>query len=123
MASETHLTVLFSNEKSLVSPETPAEHARRVFSQYDTENSSEWRLASKFVQKLRKKSFFLGFISSAVLQDVLTALGLESDAGYVEIMRKKLDPEGTSIILLNDFMYEFFQEDKKSTPDTFDLFQ
>lgn len=41
MGSETHLTVLFSNEKSLVSPETPAEHARRVFSQYDTENSSE----------------------------------------------------------------------------------
>jgi ubiquitin carboxyl-terminal hydrolase MINDY-3/4 len=42
MASETHLTVLFSNEKSLVSPETPAEHARRVFGQYDTENSSEF---------------------------------------------------------------------------------
>lgn len=43
MGSETHLTVLFSNEKSLVSPETPAEHARRVFSQYDTENSSKSR--------------------------------------------------------------------------------
>lgn len=42
MGSETHLTVLFSNEKSLVSPETPAEHARRVFGQYDTENSSEF---------------------------------------------------------------------------------
>ena len=41
MGSETHLTVLFSNERSLVSPETPAEHARRVFSQYDTESSSE----------------------------------------------------------------------------------
>lgn len=42
MGSETHLTVLFSNEKSLVSPETPSETARRVFSQYDTENSSKW---------------------------------------------------------------------------------
>lgn len=42
MGSETHLTVLFSNEKSLVSPETPAEHARRVFSQYDTDGSSEF---------------------------------------------------------------------------------
>ncbi|CRL07128.1 CLUMA_CG020123, isoform A [Clunio marinus] len=102
MGSETHLTVLFSNEKSLVSPETPAEHARRIFSQYDTENSS--------------------FISSAVLQDILSALGLESDAGYVEIMRKKLDPDGTSIILLSDFMYEFFPDDKKSTPDTFNLY-
>lgn len=41
MGSETHLTVLFSNEKSLVSPETPAETGRRVFGQYDTENSSK----------------------------------------------------------------------------------
>lgn len=39
MASETHLTVLFSKEKSLVSPETAAETARRVFNQYDTENT------------------------------------------------------------------------------------
>lgn len=57
-----------------------------------------------------------------MLQDVLSALGLESDAGYVEIMRRKLDPDGTSIILLSDFMYEFFPDDPKSTPDTFDLF-
>lgn len=65
---------------------------------------------------------FEGFIASAVLQDVLNTLGLESDAGYVEIMKKKLDPDGTSIVLLSDFMYEFFPDDKKSTPDTFDLF-
>lgn len=102
MASETHLTVLFSNEKCLVSPETAAEHAKRVFSQYDTENT--------------------GFISSAVLQDVLSELGLESDPGYVDIMRRKLDADSTSIILLSDFMYEFFPEDKRSIPDTFDLF-
>jgi ubiquitin carboxyl-terminal hydrolase MINDY-3/4 len=102
LGSETHLTVLFSNEKSLVSPETAAEHARRIFSQYDTENT--------------------GFITSAVLQDILSALGLESDSGYVEIMRGKLDPDNTSIILLSDFMYEFFPDDRKSTPDTFDLF-
>ena len=46
IGSETHLTVIFSNEKSLVSPETPAEHARRVFGQYDTENSSESTITS-----------------------------------------------------------------------------
>jgi hypothetical protein len=44
MASETHLTVLFSNEKSLVAPETAAETARRVFSQYDTENTGNYFL-------------------------------------------------------------------------------
>ena len=101
MGSETHLTVLFSNEKRLVSPETPSEIARRVFHQYDPDNSS--------------------FISSAVLQDVLCALNLVDEPEYVDLMRKKLDPDGTSIILLNDFMYEFFPEDKKSVPDTFDL--
>lgn len=67
-------------------------------------------------------NIFSGFISSAVLQDVLSDLALESDADYVEIMKRKLDPDGTSIILLNDFMYEFFPDDKKSTPDTFDLY-
>lgn len=39
----------------------------------------------------------------------------------VDIMSKKLDPEGLGIILLNAFMDEFFPEEKRSTPDTFDL--
>ena len=102
MGSDTHLTVLFSNEKRLVSPETPSENAKRVFRQFDPDNSS--------------------FISSAVLQDVLMALNLVSEPEYVDLMRNKLDPDGTSIILLNDFMYEFFPDDKKSVPDTFDLY-
>lgn len=39
----------------------------------------------------------------------------------VDIMSKKLDPEGLGIILLNAFMDEFFPEEKRSTPDTFEL--
>lgn len=39
----------------------------------------------------------------------------------VDIMSKKLDPEGLGIILLNAFMDEFFPDEKRSTPDTFDL--
>lgn len=39
----------------------------------------------------------------------------------VDIMSKKLDPEGLGIILLNAFMDEFFPKEKRSTPDTFDL--
>lgn len=101
MGSETHLTVLFSNEKRLVAPETPSEVARRVFRQFDTEGSN--------------------FIPSPLLQDVLCALDLVSETEYVELMRKKLDPECLGIILLNDFMYEFFPTEKKSMPDTFDL--
>lgn len=36
-------------------------------------------------------------------------------------MRKRLDPENLGIILLNAFMDEFFTEEKRSVPDTFDL--
>lgn len=36
-------------------------------------------------------------------------------------MSKKLDPECLGIILLNAFMDEFFPEEKRSVPDTFDL--
>lgn len=101
MGSETHLTVLFSNERRLVSPETPSELARRVFRQFDTEGSN--------------------FIPSPLLQDVLCALDLVSEPEYVDLMRRKLDPESLGIILLNDFMNEFFPTEKKSVPDTFDL--
>ncbi|XP_075158494.1 ubiquitin carboxyl-terminal hydrolase MINDY-3 homolog [Haematobia irritans] len=101
MGSETHLTVLFSNEKRLVSPETPSEIARRVFKSYDPDGNN--------------------FIPTPVLQDVLAALDLVSEAEYVEIMQRRLDPEGLGIILLNAFMDEFFPLEKRSTPDTFDL--
>nr|XP_019530017.2 ubiquitin carboxyl-terminal hydrolase MINDY-3 homolog [Aedes albopictus] len=101
MGSETHLTVLFSNERRLVSQETNSDMARRVFRQFDTEGSN--------------------FIPSPLLQDVLCAVDLVSDPEYVDLMRRKLDPESLGIILLNDFMNEFFPTEQKSVPDTFDL--
>ncbi|XP_055684350.1 ubiquitin carboxyl-terminal hydrolase MINDY-3 homolog [Lutzomyia longipalpis] len=101
MASETHLSVLFSTEKRLVSPETPSEIARRVFKSYDPEGNN--------------------FIPSVVLQDVLCTLDLVSDKEYVDLMRSKLDPENLGIILLNGFMDEFFPQEKRSMPDTFVL--
>lgn len=93
--------MLFSQEKRLVSPETPSEIARRVFRQYDPDGNN--------------------FIPSVILQDVLCTLDLVSEPEYVDIMRKKLDPENLGIILLNGFMDEFFPEEKRSMPDTFDL--
>uniref|UniRef100_A0A182QYT7 Ubiquitin carboxyl-terminal hydrolase MINDY n=1 Tax=Anopheles farauti TaxID=69004 RepID=A0A182QYT7_9DIPT len=101
MGSDTHLTVLFSTETRLVSPETPGEVARRVFRQFDGDGSN--------------------FIPAALLQDVLCALELVSEPEYVDLMRSRLDPENLGIILLNAFMNEFFPDEKKSTPDTFDL--
>lgn len=102
LGSETHLTVLFSFEKQLVSAETPSEIARRVFKSYDPEGNN--------------------FISADLLQDVLNMLDLVSDPEYVEIMKKKLDPDNLGIILLSSFMDEFFPEEQPSVPDTFTLY-
>ncbi|XP_046672888.1 ubiquitin carboxyl-terminal hydrolase MINDY-3 homolog isoform X3 [Homalodisca vitripennis] len=102
LGSETHLTVLFSFEKQLVSAETPTEVARRVFKSFDPEGNN--------------------FISSDLLQDVLSMLNLVSDPEYVEIMKKKLDADSLGIILLSAFMEEFFPEETISVPDTFTLY-
>lgn len=102
VGSETHLTVLFSWEKSLVSPETAGEVAHRVFKRYDPEGNN--------------------FIQSSSLQDVLRDLDLVSETEYVDIMRRKLDPEGLGIILLLAFMDEFYADERKTTPDVFTLF-
>ncbi|XP_076666523.1 ubiquitin carboxyl-terminal hydrolase MINDY-3 homolog [Andrena cerasifolii] len=102
VASETHLTVLFSTEKRLVSPETPSEQARRVFRKCDPEGNN--------------------FIPASLLQDVLAELGLVADTEYVDIMRKKLDSENLGIILRSSFMDEFFPEESQSCPDTFPLY-
>ncbi|XP_024937967.1 ubiquitin carboxyl-terminal hydrolase MINDY-3 homolog isoform X2 [Cephus cinctus] len=102
LGSETHLTVLFSPERQLVSPETPTAQARRVFKKFDPEGNN--------------------FISADLLQDVLSELGLVADSEYVEIMKKKLDSETLGIILLAAFMDEFFPEEQRTCPDTFPLF-
>ncbi|XP_020281117.1 ubiquitin carboxyl-terminal hydrolase FAM188A homolog isoform X2 [Pseudomyrmex gracilis] len=89
-------------KKRLVSPETPAEQARRVFRRFDPEGNN--------------------FIPSNLLKDVLAELGLVADTEYVDIIRKKLDNENLGIILLNSFMDEFFPEEQCTCPDTFVLY-
>ncbi|XP_049953550.1 ubiquitin carboxyl-terminal hydrolase MINDY-3 homolog [Schistocerca serialis cubense] len=102
LESETHLTVLFSFEKRLVSLETPGEIARRVFRKFDPEGNN--------------------FIMSSKLGELLKALDLVSDAEYVKVIMKKLDPENLGIILLNAFLAEFYPDEKTSVPDTFNLY-
>ncbi|XP_063930447.1 ubiquitin carboxyl-terminal hydrolase MINDY-3 homolog [Zophobas morio] len=101
LGSDTHLTVLFSTERRLVSPETKTDQAKRVFKHFDPDGNN--------------------FISSSLLQDVLQALDLVSEEAYVDIMRKKLDPENLGIILLNSFMDEFFPKEDNPMPDLFSI--
>lgn len=102
LGSETHLTVLFSFEKKLVSAETPSDVARRVFKSFDPEGRN--------------------FIAADLLQDVMRSLDLVADPEYVDIMKKKLDSENLGIILLPAFMDEFFPEESVNIPDTFTLY-
>lgn len=101
LASETHLTVLFSSERRLAAPETIGESAERIFRSFDPEGNN--------------------FIPSAALQDVLCAADLVSEPEYVELMRRKLDSENLGIILLSAFMDEFFPGCERGAPDTFTL--
>lgn len=101
LASETHLTVLFSEYKQLVSEETQTEKARRTFNEYDPEG--------------------YGFIPTILLEDIFQSLDLVSEPGYVKIMEEKLDPEGLGVVLLHAFMDEFYPHEVNSTPDVFTL--
>lgn len=59
MGSETHLSVLFSDENKLVSPETACEKAKRVFKSHDPDGNN--------------------FIQSDMLQEILRTLDLVSE--------------------------------------------
>jgi len=88
LASETHLTVLFSCEQSLVGVATPETVAHRMFSNFDTEGC--------------------GFVVSSRIGDLMKALDLVSEPEYVKIMVDKMDPEQLGIVTLNAFLDEFF---------------
>ncbi|XP_051791880.1 ubiquitin carboxyl-terminal hydrolase MINDY-3 isoform X3 [Erpetoichthys calabaricus] len=102
LGSETHLTVFFAKEMTLVAPESPSEQARRIFQTYDPEDN--------------------GFIPDTLLEDVMKALDLVSEPEYVNLMKSKLDPEGLGIILLGPFLQEFFPEQDSGIPDSFPVY-
>ncbi|RDD42599.1 Protein FAM188A [Trichoplax sp. H2] len=88
LSSAEHLTVLFSTDRSLACTEDPRSEAIRTFLKYDeTEN---------------------GFIPNEKLGNVMEELGLETDIEYVSYMAKCLDQDSLGIILLKNFLNEFF---------------
>ncbi|KAM6910033.1 ubiquitin carboxyl-terminal hydrolase MINDY-3 [Xenentodon cancila] len=102
LGSETHLSVFFTKEMSLVGPESPSEQARRVFQSFDPEDN--------------------GFIPESLLEDVMKALDLVSEPEYVSLVKNKLDPESLGIILLGPFLLEFFPDQDSGIPDSFPVF-
>uniref|UniRef100_A0A671TR88 Ubiquitin carboxyl-terminal hydrolase MINDY n=1 Tax=Sparus aurata TaxID=8175 RepID=A0A671TR88_SPAAU len=102
LGSETHLSVFFTKEMSLVGPESPSEQARRVFQSFDPEDN--------------------GFIPESLLEDVMKALDLVSEPEYVSLVKGKLDPESLGIILLGPFLLEFFPDQDSGIPDSFPVY-
>ncbi|CAL1611234.1 unnamed protein product [Knipowitschia caucasica] len=102
LGSETHLSVFFTKEMSLVGPESPSEQARRVFQSFDPEDN--------------------GFIPDALLEDVMKALDLVSEPEYVNLVKTKLDPESLGVILLGPFLLEFFPDQDSGIPDSFPVY-
>ncbi|XP_068179470.1 ubiquitin carboxyl-terminal hydrolase MINDY-3 [Antennarius striatus] len=102
LGSETHLSVFFTKEMSLVGPEPPSEQARRVFQSFDPEDN--------------------GFIPESLLEDVMKALDLVSEPEYVSLVKSKLDPESLGIILLGPFLLEFFPDQDSGIPDSFPIY-
>ncbi|XP_058954761.2 ubiquitin carboxyl-terminal hydrolase MINDY-3 [Pocillopora verrucosa] len=88
LASETHLTVFFSQERSLTGSESDRERGLRVFKSHDQQDN--------------------GFITSDQLGSVLEDLDLVSDPEYVSFMKERLDQDSVGIILLHNFLTEFF---------------
>uniref|UniRef100_A0A8C4WU57 Ubiquitin carboxyl-terminal hydrolase MINDY n=1 Tax=Eptatretus burgeri TaxID=7764 RepID=A0A8C4WU57_EPTBU len=102
LGSETHLTVFFTKELSLVLPESPADNARRVFKTFDLEDN--------------------GFIPEARLEEIMKTLDLFADPEYVNLMKGRLDPESLGLILLGPFLTEFFAEEENNIPESFSVF-
>ncbi|XP_045604186.1 ubiquitin carboxyl-terminal hydrolase MINDY-3-like isoform X2 [Procambarus clarkii] len=103
IASETHLSVLFSWCKKLVTPDSEVERAKQVFSWYDTEGNR--------------------FIQGEKLKDVLEKLNLCTDDDFIQFMMLELDPDNMGVILYHKFVETFFTPDQSYTPpDTFAVY-
>lgn len=103
LASETHLTVLFSKEKGIVFPATQEVTAKQIFQRFDHEGN--------------------GFISTSSLAELLQELDLGTEKEYIDVVRNKLDSENLGIITLSSFMQEFYpDEGSQGCPNHFIVF-
>lgn len=103
LGSETHLTVLFSLNMDLVASPTERDDAIAAFKKIDDNGC--------------------GFIKVDLLGELMSEIGLFSDPDYVSIMKSKLDSDSLGIILMPEFLEEFYPvSDVDRIPLTFTLF-
>ncbi|XP_026083170.1 ubiquitin carboxyl-terminal hydrolase MINDY-3-like [Carassius auratus] len=52
----------------------------------------------------------------------MKALDLVSEPDYVNLMKSKLDPEGLGVILVGQFLQEFFPDQDSVIPNSFPVY-
>uniref|UniRef100_A0A8C5EI15 Ubiquitin carboxyl-terminal hydrolase MINDY n=1 Tax=Gouania willdenowi TaxID=441366 RepID=A0A8C5EI15_GOUWI len=110
LGSETHLSVFFAKEMSLVGPESPSEQARRVFQSFDPEGNKQYIPFTSVINWLCFASTYLMFMFLSLY--ILS----------VSLVKSKLDPESLGIILLGPFLLEFFPDQDSGIPDSFPVY-
>lgn len=104
LASETHLTVFFSKEKSLIQ-----------------DNDKNRCLAIKAFQRYDPSEN--GFLKTEDLEKLMESLELLTDKEYVDVVKKQLDSEDLGIITKSAFLNEFFpQSEQSSVPEKFKVY-
>lgn len=101
LGSETHITLLWSQDVRLAKTRSARELAIMAFNQIDKDHA--------------------GFISGSEFKNLLQNLDLFCEDEYVKIMMDKVDPDGLGIVLLPLFLEEFYSGESDSAPDTFTL--
>lgn len=101
VGSETHLTVVFSDEAGLIQTDGRYHQVERAFQRLDTSGS--------------------GFLSADKLEDLMAAakLDLPPDCPKLADLQAKLDPEGLQILIRDNFLKFFFPDDEPAYPTRF----
>ncbi|RNA21355.1 Ubiquitin carboxyl-terminal hydrolase MINDY-3 -like protein [Brachionus plicatilis] len=104
LASETHLTVFFSQETSLVQKnESSRQTAIQNFKSFDPDDN--------------------GFVKSEDLESLMASLDLLTDKEYVDCVKLQLDTENLGIITQVAFLNEFYPESEQQIiPNEFNVY-
>ncbi|CAF0704696.1 unnamed protein product [Brachionus calyciflorus] len=104
LASETHLTVFFSKEQSLIQKnETSRQKAIKSFKQFDPEEN--------------------GFVRTDDLEGLMASLDLLTDKEYLDCVKQQLDTENLGIITQIAFLNEFYPESElQIIPEEFTVY-
>eukprot|EP00123_Amoebidium_parasiticum_P020571 comp5269_c0_seq1/m.1294 comp5269_c0_seq1/g.1294 ORF comp5269_c0_seq1/g.1294 comp5269_c0_seq1/m.1294 type:complete len:441 (-) comp5269_c0_seq1:92-1414(-) len=97
LGSETHYTVLFSENTSLVCPEPRQSKAKRLFQKHDSEGNG-------FVPTAGVMPLLGEVVASGCCPTIDPTGPIMQQQTQMEVLKKRLDPDGLGVVLLTDFL-------------------